>query len=168
MPTLAVVKPKVRGFVCVTSHPAGCAAHVREQIDYVKKQPPLARGPKKVLIIGASTGYGLSSRVVAAFGAKAATFGVFFERPSDKGRPASAGWYNTAALEQAARAEGLYAKSINGDAFSEDIKLQTIARLKEDLGPVDRVSYSLASPRRTDPRSGEVYKAGLKAVGGGE
>ncbi len=165
MSTLAVVKPKVRGFVCVTAHPAGCAAHVREQIEYVKKQPPLTKGPKKVLIIGASTGYGLSSRIVAAFGAKAATLGVFFERPVDKGRPASAGWYNSVALEQAAKAEGLYAKSINGDAFSEDIKLQTIARLKEDLGPVDLVIYSLASPRRTDPRSGEVYKSVLKPVG---
>lgn len=165
MSTLAVVKPKVRGFVCVTSHPAGCAAHVREQIAHVKSQPPLAKGPKKVLIIGASTGYGLSSRIVAAFGSKAATFGVFFERPSEKGRPASAGWYNTVALEQAARAEGLYAKSINGDAFSEDIKLQTIAALKEDMGPVDLVIYSLASPRRTDPRSGEVYKSVLKPVG---
>ena len=165
MSTLAVVKPKVRGFVCVTSHPAGCAAHVREQIAHVQAQPPLARGPKKVLIIGASTGYGLASRIAAAFGARAATLGVFFERPSEKGRPASAGWYNTIALEQAARAEGLYAKSINGDAFSEDIKLQTIARLKEDLGPVDLVIYSLASPRRTDPRSGEVYKSVLKPVG---
>ncbi len=165
MPTLAVVKPKVRGFVCITSHPAGCAAHVREQIDYVKQQPALKNGPKKVLIIGASTGYGLASRIVAAFGAKAATLGVFFERPADKGRPASAGWYNSTALEQAAKAEGLYAKSINGDAFSEDIKLQTITRLKEDLGPVDLVIYSLASPRRTDPRSGEVYKSVLKPVG---
>jgi enoyl-[acyl-carrier protein] reductase / trans-2-enoyl-CoA reductase (NAD+) len=165
MSTLSVVKPKVRGFVCVTSHPSGCAAHVREQIAVVKKNPPLARGPKKALIIGASTGYGLSSRITAAFGAQAATFGVFFERPADKGRPASAGWYNTIALEQAARAEGLYAQSINGDAFSDDIKLQTIARLKEDLGPVDLVIYSVASPRRTDPRSGEVYKSVLKPVG---
>jgi len=165
MSTLAVVKPKVRGFVCVTAHPAGCAAHVREQIEYVKSQPPLAHGPKKVLILGASTGYGLSSRIVAAFGAKAATLGVFYERPCDKGRPASAGWYNSVAVEQAAHAEGLYAKSINGDAFSEDIKLQTIERLKEDLGQVDLVIYSLASPRRTDPRSGEVYKSVLKPVG---
>jgi len=165
MATLAVVKPKVRGFVCVTAHPTGCAAHVREQIDYVKSQPPIAKGPKKVLIIGASTGYGLSSRIVAAFGAKAATLGVFYERPCDKGRPASAGWYNSVAVEQAAHAAGLYAKSINGDAFSEEIKLQTIERLKEDLGQVDLVIYSLASPRRTDPRSGEVYKSVLKPVG---
>jgi len=165
VPTLAVVKPKVRGFVCVTAHPTGCAANVREQIAHVQSQPPLTRGPKKVLIIGASTGYGLSSRIVAAFGARAATFGVFFERPTDKGRPASAGWYNSTAFEQAAHADGLYAKSINGDAFSEDIKLQTIARLKEDLGPVDLVIYSLASPRRTDPRSGEVYKSVLKPTG---
>ena len=165
MSTLAVVKPKVRGFVCVTSQPAGCAAHVREQIAHVKAQPPLAHGPKKVLIIGASTGYGLASRITAAFGARAATLGVFFERPSEKGRPASAGWYNTIALEQAAHAESLYAKSINGDAFSEDIKLQTITRMKEDVGPVDLVIYSLASPRRTDPRSGEVYKSVLKPVG---
>ncbi len=165
MPTLSVVKPKVRGFVCVTAHPTGCAAHVREQIDYVQSQPPLTQGPKKVLIIGASTGYGLSSRIVAAFGAKAATLGVFYERPCDKGRPASAGWYNSVAVEHAAHAAGLYAKSINGDAFSEEIKLQTIERLKEDLGQVDLVIYSLASPRRTDPRSGEVYKSVLKPVG---
>lgn len=165
MSCLSIVKPKVRGFVCVTAHPAGCAAHVREQIAHVQAQPPLAHGPKKALIIGASTGYGLASRIAAAFGARAATLGVFFERPAEKGRPASAGWYNTVAFEQAARAAGLYAKSINGDAFSEDIKLQTIARLKEDLGPVDLVIYSVASPRRTDPRSGEVYKSVLKPVG---
>ncbi len=165
MSSLSVVKPKVRGFVCVTSHPEGCAAHVREQIAHVKSQPPLVNGPRKVLILGASTGYGLSSRIVAAFGAKAATLGVFFERPSDKGRPASAGWYNTVALEKLARAEGLYARSINGDAFSDDIKNQTIARLKEDLGAVDLVIYSLASPRRTDPRTGEVFKSTLKPVG---
>jgi len=165
MSILSVVKPKVRGFVCVTSHPEGCAAHVAEQIAYVKSRPKLARGPKKVLILGASTGYGLASRITAAFGAGAATLGVFFERPSDKGRPASAGWYNSAALEKAARAEGLYAKSINGDAFSEEIKMEAITRLKEDIGPVDMVIYSLASPRRTDPRSGEVFKSVLKPIG---
>jgi enoyl-[acyl-carrier protein] reductase/trans-2-enoyl-CoA reductase (NAD+) len=165
MSTLSVVKPKVRGFVCVTSHPDGCAAHVREQIAHVKKFPPLARGPKKALILGASTGYGLASRITAAFGSRAATLGVFYDRPADKGRPASAGWYNSAAFEQCAHAEGLYARSINGDAFADDIKLQTIERLKEDLGPVDLVVYSLASPRRVDPRSGEIYKSVLKPVG---
>jgi enoyl-[acyl-carrier protein] reductase/trans-2-enoyl-CoA reductase (NAD+) len=165
MSTLSVVKPKVRGFVCITSHPEGCAANVRRQIEYVQSRPRLARGPRAALIIGASTGYGLASRIALAFGAKAATLGVFFERAADKGRPASAGWYNSAALVKAARAEGLYASSVNGDAFSDDIKFQTITRLKEDIGPVDLVVYSLASPRRNDPHTGEVYKSTLKPVG---
>ncbi|MEO0794878.1 MAG: enoyl-ACP reductase FabV [Verrucomicrobiota bacterium] len=160
-----VVKPRVRGFVCVTAHPEGCAKNVQEQIDYVKAKGPVAGGPKKVLVIGASTGYGLSSRIAAAFGSDAATFGVFFERPSDKGRPASAGWYNTVALENAAQDAGLYAKSINGDAFSNEIRQQVIETLKADLGQVDLVIYSLASPRRTDPKTGETYNSTLKPVG---
>lgn len=160
-----VVQPKIRGFICITAHPEGCAANIREQIDYVKKQPRLNNGPRKVLIIGASTGYGLSTRILTAFGAGASTLGVFFERPSDRGRPASAGWYNSAAFHRAAHAEGLYAKSINGDAFSPDIKKQTIELLKKDLGQVDMVIYSLAAPRRTDPVTGEVYKSVLKPVG---
>ena len=160
-----VIKPKVRGFVCVTAHPAGCAAHVQEWIAHVKAQHPLTRGPKKVLVIGSSTGYGLASRVAAAFGSNAATLGVFFERPSEEDRPASPGWYNTIAFTEAAHAAGLYAKNLNGDAFSDDIKRQTLELIRADLGQVDLVVYSLASPRRTHPKTGAVHKSVLKPVG---
>jgi enoyl-[acyl-carrier protein] reductase/trans-2-enoyl-CoA reductase (NAD+) len=160
-----VIKPKVRGFVCVTAHPAGCAAHIQEQINYVKSKGPLKNGPKKVLVIGASTGFGLSSRITSAFGCQADTLGIFFERPSEEGRPATPGWYNTIAFTHAARAEGLYAKNINGDAFSDDIKKQAIETIKADLGQVDLVVYSLASPRRTHPKTGVVHKSCLKPVG---
>ncbi len=160
-----VIKPRIRGFVCITAHPEGCAAHVQEQIDYVKKQDPIKNGPGNVLVIGASTGYGLASRISAAYGAGAATVGVFFERPSEKGRPASAGWYNTAAFHRAAAADGHYAESINGDAFSDEIKQQTVAAIRKDLGTVDLVIYSLASPRRTHPRTGETFKSVLKPIG---
>lgn len=159
-----IIKPRVRGFVCITAHPEGCAAHVQEQIDYVSKQP-LANGPKKVLVIGSSTGYGLSSRIVSAFGNGAATIGVFFERPSDGSKPASAGWYNTAAFTAKAKAAGLYAKNFNGDAFSDCLKAEVVDLIKNDLGQIDLVVYSLASPRRTDPKSGETYKSTLKPIG---
>ncbi len=160
-----VIKPKVRGFVCVTAHPQGCAAHIQEQINYVKAKGPIKNGPKKVLVIGASTGYGLSSRITAAFGSQAATFGIFYERPSEEGRPATPGWYNTIAFTNAARSAGLYAKNLNGDAFSEDIKKQAIALIKADLGQVDLIIYSLASPRRTHPKTGAVHKSVLKPIG---
>ena len=160
-----IIKPKVRGFVCITAHPAGCARHVQEQIDYVKAKGPIKDGPKKVLVIGASTGYGLASRIVAAFGSGAATLGVFFERPSTNGKPASAGWYNSAAFEEAARREGLYAASLNGDAFSEELKAQALDIIKRDLGEVDLVVYSLASPKRTDPETGETHRSTLKPIG---
>jgi enoyl-[acyl-carrier protein] reductase / trans-2-enoyl-CoA reductase (NAD+) len=160
-----VIKPKVRGFVCVTAHPKGCAAHVQEQIDYVKSKGPIKNGPKKVLVIGASTGYGLASRITAAFGSGAATVGVFFERPSEEGRTATPGWYNTIAFTQAARAAGLYAKNFNGDAFSDEQKKQVIEEIKKDLGQVDLVVYSLASPRRTHPKTGAVHKSVLKPIG---
>lgn len=160
-----IIKPKVRGFVCVTAHPEGCAAHVQEWIDYVKQHGPVKQGPKKVLVIGASTGYGLASRVTAAFGSGAATLGVFFERPSEEGRPATPGWYNTIGFTKAARAAGLYAKNINGDAFSDEIKRQTLEAIKADLGQVDLVVYSLASPRRTHPKTGVTHKSVLKPVG---
>jgi len=160
-----IIKPKVRGFVCVTAHPDGCAAHVQEWIDYVKAQPAIQDGPKKVLVIGSSTGYGLASRLSLAFGARAATLGVFFERPSEEGRPATPGWYNTIAFTKAARADGLYARNIMGDAFSDDIKAQTIDAIKADLGQVDLVVYSLASPRRTHPKTGTVHKSCLKPLG---
>lgn len=163
-----IVKPRIRGFVCITAHPEGCAAKVAQEIKVAKAAARDAGtpGPKRVLVIGASTGYGLSTRIAAAFGHEASTLGVFFERPSMKGKPASAGWYNSVAFEAAAHAEGLYAKSINGDAFSNEIKAQTIETLKADLGQVDLVVYSLASPRRTDPADGETYKSCLKPTEG--
>lgn len=160
-----IIKPKVRGFVCVTAHPEGCAAHVRQWIDHVKAAGPIARGPKKVLVIGASTGYGLASRITAAFGSGASTVGIFFERPSEEGRPATPGWYNTIAFTRAAREAGLYAANLNGDAFSDDMKRQAVELLKRDVGPVDLVVYSLASPRRVDPRTGATHKSVLKPVG---
>jgi enoyl-[acyl-carrier protein] reductase/trans-2-enoyl-CoA reductase (NAD+) len=160
-----IIKPKVRGFVCVTAHPAGCAAHVGEWISHVKSKGPIAGGPRKVLVIGASTGYGLASRVTAAFGSGAATFGIFYERPSDEGRPATPGWYNSIGFTHAARAAGLYAKNLNGDAFSNDIKAQALDAISKDLGQVDLVVYSLASPRRANPKTGVVHKSVLKPVG---
>ncbi|WP_269524415.1 enoyl-ACP reductase FabV [Coraliomargarita parva] len=159
-----IVQPRIRGFVCITAHPVGCEAKVRQEIE-VAKAAKQDGGPKKVLVIGASTGYGLSTRIAAAFGHDAATLGVFFERPSQKGKPASAGWYNSVAFEKAAHEAGLYAKSINGDAFSHEIKARAIEMIKEDLGQVDLVVYSLASPRRTDPDTGETYKSCLKPIG---
>ena len=160
-----IIKPKIRGFICTTAHPDGCAAHVREQIDYVRGKGPIAGAPKRVLVIGASTGYGLASRIVPAFAGGASTIGVFFEKPGEEGRTGSAGWYNSVAFEKAAQAAGLYAKSINGDAFSDAIKQQVIDTIKADLGQVDAVIYSLASPRRTDPRTGVTHKSCLKPVG---
>ena len=160
-----IIKPRVRGFVCVTSHPAGCAAHVQEWIDLVKSRGPIPSGPKRVLVIGASTGYGLASRITAAFGSGAATLGIFFERPCEEGRLATPGWYNSIAFTRAARAAGLYATNINGDAFSDDIKKQAIERIRADMGQVDLVVYSLASPRRTHPRTGVVHKSCIKPIG---
>ncbi len=160
-----IIKPKVRGFVCVTAHPEGCAAHVQQQIDFVRGKGPLTDLPKRVLVIGASTGYGLASRIVPAFAGGAATIGVFFEKPGEEGRTASAGWYNSVAFEKAAHAAGLYAKSVNGDAFSDAIKEQVIAMIKADLGQIDAVIYSLASPRRTHPKTGVTAKSTLKPVG---
>ena len=159
-----IVTPKFRGFICTTSHPAGCEYSVRQQVEYVKKQKKIS-GAKKVLVIGASTGYGLSSRIAAAFGCGAATIGLFFERPASGNKTASAGWYNTAAFEKFAAEEGLYAKSINGDAFSNEIKQQTIDLIKKDFGKVDMVIYSIASPRRTHPVTGEVFNSVLKPIG---
>ncbi len=160
-----IIKPKVRGFVCVTAHPAGCAAHVQEQIDLVKAKGSITPGPKKVLVIGASTGFGLSSRITATFGSGADTLGIFFERPSEEGRPATPGWYNTIAFTKAARAAGRFAANINGDAFSDDIKKQALEIIARDLGPVDLVVYSLASPRRTHPKTGVVHKSTLQPIG---
>ncbi len=160
-----IIKPRVRGFLCTTTHPVGCATNVRNQIDYVQQQGPLANGPKRVLVIGASTGYGLASRITAAFGAGAATLGVFFEKEGTESKPGTAGWYNSAAFHAAAEAEGLYAKSINGDAFSDEVKQKAIATIREDMGQVDLVVYSLASPRRQHPVTGVVHNSTLKPIG---
>ena len=159
-----IIKPRVRGFMCITTHPTGCEANVKNQIDYIKKQGPID-APKRVLVIGSSTGYGLAARITAAFGAGASTLGIFFEKPGTERKPGTAGWYNSASFHQCAEQEGLYAKSINGDAFSTEVKEQAIATIKEDLGQVDLVIYSLAAPRRQHPVSGEVFNSTLKPVG---
>lgn len=159
-----IVNPKFRGFICTSAHPEGCAQNIMEQINYVGTKKKV-NGPKKVLVIGASTGYGLASRIVSAFGCGASTIGVFFEKPSSGNRTASAGWYNTVAFEKAAKEAGYYAKSINGDAFSNEIKEQTIKMIKEDLGQVDLIVYSLASPRRIHPVTGETLNSVLKPIG---
>ncbi|NBV52026.1 MAG: trans-2-enoyl-CoA reductase family protein [Verrucomicrobia bacterium] len=161
-----VLKPRVRGFICITSHPEGCAAAVREQIAYVKSRKPIQGGPKSVLVIGASTGYGLSSRISAAFGSGAATLGVFFERNGEGDKPGSPGWYNTAGFHAEAKKAGLKAVSINGDAFSAELKAQVIEAIKAKMpgGKIDLVVYSLASPRRTAP-DGVTYKSVLKPTG---
>jgi enoyl-[acyl-carrier protein] reductase/trans-2-enoyl-CoA reductase (NAD+) len=162
---LVVIEPRIRGFICITAHPVGCEAHVQEQINYVKKQGPINAAPKKVLVIGASTGYGLASRISAAFGGGAATVGVFYEKPSENGKTATAGWYNTLAFDRKAKEAGLYTHSINGDAFSDAIKEETIEVIKKDLGQVDMVVYSLASPQRMHPKSGTLFKSVIKPVG---
>ena len=160
-----VIKPKIRGFICTNAHPVGCSEHVQEQINYVKQQGALKNAPKNVLVIGASTGYGLASRITAAFGGGAKTLGIFFEKEGTERKTGSAGWYNTAAFQNAADEAGLWSKNINGDAFSNEIKQKTIDTIKADLGKVDLVIYSLASPRRTDPNTGEVYSSTLKPIG---
>ena len=158
-----VVEPRVKGFICTTAHPEGCKAAVKAQIDYVKSQPK-TEGAKKVLVIGASMGYGLSSRIAAAYSCGADTIGVIFDKPGKEKRTASAGWYNTAAFEELAAADGLYAKSINGDANAQEIKDEVIELIKKDWGKVDMVIYSVAAPRRTAP-DGETYRSVLKTTG---
>ncbi len=160
-----VIKPRVRGFMCVTTHPVGCEANVKRQIDYVKSQGAIADGPKRVLVLGSSTGYGLASRITAAFGCGAATLGVFFEKEGTERKPGTAGWYNSAAFHKFAEADGLYAKSVNGDAFSDELKDRVIDIIKSDLGQVDAVVYSLAAPRRQHPKTGEVHNSTLKPIG---
>lgn len=162
---IMIIQPRTRGFICLTVHPDGASQTIKNQIDYVKSKGEIKNGPKKVLVIGASTGFGIASRISAAFGSNAATIGVFFEKPSSEGKLGTAGWYNTAAFEKEAHAAGLYAKSINGDAFSDEIKQQTIDLIKKDLGQVDLVIYSLASPRRVHPKTGVSYSSVLKPIG---
>lgn len=159
-----IIQPKIRGFICTTAHPLGCAQNVQNQIDHVKKQGKIGHGPRKVLVIGASNGYGLASRIVSAFGCGASTIGVFFEKEPEDKRTASAGWYNSVAFEQKAIRASLYARSFNGDAFSDEIKEKVVDTIKKDLGQVDLVIYSLASPRRQHPRTGQLAKSTLKPI----
>lgn len=163
-----VITPKVRGFICTNAHPVGCAKSVENQIAYVKSHMPVvdsSRSPKNVLVIGSSTGYGLASRITSAFGFGASTLGVCFEKMPSERKTGTAGWYNTAAFHEQAHQAGLYASTINGDAFSDEIKTQVIEKIKSEMGKIDLVIYSLASPRRTDPETNEVYKSTLKPVG---
>ncbi|MGL5410108.1 MAG: enoyl-ACP reductase FabV, partial [Shewanella sp.] len=160
-----IIKPKIRGFICTTTHPVGCEANVKEQIAQTQAKGPITNGPKKVLVVGASSGYGLSSRIAAAFGSQAATIGVFFEKPGTESKPGTAGWYNSAAFDKFAKAQGLYAKSINCDAFSHEAKQKVIELIKQDLGQIDLVVYSLASPVRKLPDSGELVRSALKPIG---
>lgn len=157
-----IIKPRVKDFICLTSHPEGCKENVRRQIEYVKSQPKVELG-KRVLVIGASTGYGLASRICAAYTSGASTIGIIFDKPAHGKRTATAGWYNTAAFEEFAKADGLYAKTINGDAFSQEVKNKTIELIKKDLGKIDMVIYSLAAPRRTTA-DGKMYSSVLKTV----
>ncbi len=159
-----IIEPRMRGFICLTSHPKGCEQNVKNQIEYVKSKGPI-EGAKKVLVIGASTGFGLASRITSAFGSGAGTIGVFFEKPPAEGKTASPGWYNSAAFEQEAHKAGLYAKSVNGDAFSNEIKQQTLDLIKADLRQVDLVIYSLASPVRQHPVTGVLHRSVLKPIG---
>lgn len=160
-----VIQPKIRGFICTNAHPTGCAAHVKQQIEYVQQQGAISNGPKNVLVIGASTGYGLASRIAAAFGSGAKTLGIFFEKEPTASKTASAGWYNTAAFEQEASKAGLWCKHINGDAFTDELKATTIDVIRQEMGKIDLVVYSLAAPRRKDPVSGEIYSSVLKPIG---
>lgn len=160
-----IIEPKVRGFICTTAHPVGCYENVKRQIQYIKSQSPLKKKPRNVLVIGASTGYGLAARIAATYAGSAKTIGVFFEKPASDKRTATAGWYNTAAFEAIAHCDNHYAKSMNGDAFSDEIKMQTIDLIRRDLGTVDLIIYSLASPRRTHPNSKIVFNSTLKPIG---
>ena len=159
-----IIEPRMRGFICLTAHPEGCEQNVKNQIEYVQSKGQI-EGAKKVLVIGASTGFGLASRITSAFGSGAATIGVFFEKPPLEGKTASPGWYNSAAFEKEAHKAGLYAKSINGDAFSNEVKKQTLDLIKADLGQVDLVIYSLASPVRLHPVTGVLHRSVLKPIG---
>ncbi len=160
-----IIEPRMRGFICLTAHPKGCEQNVKNQIEYVKSKGAI-QGAKKVLVIGASTGFGLASRITSAFGSDAATLGVFFEKEPSEGKTASPGWYNSAAFEVEATKAGLYAKSINGDAFSNEVKNKAIDLIKADLGQVDLVIYSLASPVRQHPITGVLHRSTLKPIGG--
>ena len=160
-----IIQPKTRGFICTTAHPDGCKENVQSQIEYVRNQGTIENSPKHVLVIGASTGYGLASRIVPAFAGGAATIGVFFEKPGTDRKTGSAGWYNSVAFDEAAHAAGLYARSFNGDAFSHEIKKEVLETIRNDWGQVDMIIYSLASPRRVDPAPGDLSPSVLTPLG---
>ncbi|KFF47993.1 enoyl-ACP reductase FabV [Salinicola sp. JS01] len=161
-----IIKPKVRGFICTTTHPLGCERNVLEQIEATRANlDGVEGGPRNVLVIGASSGYGLAARITAAFGYGADTLGVFFEKPGSEKKPGTAGWYNAAAFDKFAKAEGLYSKAINGDAFSHEVREKAIELIREDMGQIDLVIYSLASPVRKMPDSGELKRSSLKPIG---
>ncbi|MCL2741949.1 MAG: trans-2-enoyl-CoA reductase family protein [Oscillospiraceae bacterium] len=159
-----LIEPRFRGYICTTAHPDGCFANVGSQIRRMKDAGAF-EGPKRALVIGAGSGYGLASRVALAFGSGAGTVGVSFERPAAQDRTASAGWYNTACFAREANRAGLVARSLNGDAFSDEMKGRAIEAVKAELGQVDCVVYSIASPRRADPKTGEVYGSVIKPLG---
>jgi enoyl-[acyl-carrier protein] reductase/trans-2-enoyl-CoA reductase (NAD+) len=163
-PTVMMIQPKIRHNICLTAHPDGCREQVREQIEYVKSQPPID-GPKRVLVVGSSNGYGLAARITSAFSCGAATAGVFYERPGAENRTATVGWYNNIAFEEEAAAAGLTAVSVNGDAFSAEVKAETIQRVEDEMGPIDCVIYSIAAPRRIDAETGEIYSSVVKPIG---
>jgi enoyl-[acyl-carrier protein] reductase / trans-2-enoyl-CoA reductase (NAD+) len=159
-----VIKRRSRGFICVNAHPEGCRLNVERQIAIAEQAPPRERPPRNVLIIGASTGYGLASRIAAGWGYGARTLGVFFERPPDDEKTATAGYYNTVALDHRAKRDGLLAAHVNGDAFSDECKRETLEIVRRDFAPLDLMIYSLASPRRTHPRTGVIHNSLLKPV----
>ena len=160
-----IIKPRIRGFICTTAHPIGCAALVKEQIDYTTAQGAIAPAPRNVLVVGGSGGYGLASRIVAGFGAGAKTIGLSFEKEPEGDRTASAGWYNNLAFDRAAAARGLYAKTISADAFADVTKQRIADLVRADLGKIDLLIYSLASPVRIDPDSGVMYRSAIKPIG---
>lgn len=160
-----IIEPRIRGFICTTAHPAGCAMNVRQQVAHVTAQEPIAGGPKRVLILGCSAGYGLASRIVATFGCDADTVGVSFEKPPTEAKTASAGWYNNRAFEAQAQARGRKAVTLDGDAFSDEMKAKVVAAVREELGQIDMLIYSMAAPVRTDPRTGETHRSVIKPLG---
>ena len=160
-----IIKPRIRGFICTTAHPRGCAAHVQQQIDYVKRSGVIDAGVKNALVVGCSGGYGLASRVVAGFGCRANTLGLSFEKSPSAKKTATAGWYNNAAFEEAAAGEGLYARTLDGDAFSDEMKAAAVATLAEEVGRIDLLIYSLASPVRQHPRTGVLHRSAIKPLG---
>jgi enoyl-[acyl-carrier protein] reductase/trans-2-enoyl-CoA reductase (NAD+) len=160
-----IIEPKIKSNICLTSHPLGCRQNVQQQINYVLQKGPITGGKKRVLVLGCSAGFGLSSRIASAFGSSASTIGVMFERPAENGRTASAGWYNTVAFEQIAAEHGLYAKTVQGDAFTDAVKQEVCDLIQNDLGQIDLVIYSLAAPRRTHPRTGVTHRSVLRPIG---